>query len=76
VCSTDAAKIPGNSCAFVGGNSLLAGNLAGNSQNPAEFAPFRARARLDRVTYQRVRHEFGNYLLDTAKIGSRIFSIK
>jgi hypothetical protein len=37
---------------------LLAGNLAGNLQNSADFTPFRAVPRLDRVTYQYVGPEF------------------
>jgi hypothetical protein len=55
---TRAGRVADISCIFAGRNSLLAGNLTGNLQNPAEFPPFWDRARLDRVTCQGVRHEF------------------
>jgi hypothetical protein len=44
--------------AFADRNSLLAGNLAGNLQNRAEFALFGVPARLVRVKYQHFRLEF------------------
>jgi hypothetical protein len=40
--------------AFADRNSLLAGNLTGNLQNPAEFTPFRMPARLIAPQYQEV----------------------
>ena len=53
-----AGRVAHISCAFADRNSLLAGNLTGNSQNRAEFASFRASGADDRVTCQDVRHEF------------------
>jgi hypothetical protein len=78
----DAVKISDISYAFAARNSLLAGNLTGNFQNPAQFAPFLLNARLDHLTYQYVRREFPvprdnkEFLLRNREFVRRTFSLE
>jgi hypothetical protein len=51
--------------AFLGRNSLLAGNLTGNLRNRADLLLFGLSWDHDCAQHQEVRREFGNYLLDT-----------